>query len=62
MNADADAPIHDVTTFEMSMFSAAGGMISTPGDLNTFLAALLTGQLLPDAELMQMLTTRETKN
>jgi D-alanyl-D-alanine carboxypeptidase len=35
----------------------AGQMVSTPGDLNTFLRALLDGRLLPSAQLEQMRTT-----
>jgi D-alanyl-D-alanine carboxypeptidase len=35
-------------------------MVSTPGDLNTFLRALLDGRLLEQAQLAQMRTTVET--
>jgi D-alanyl-D-alanine carboxypeptidase len=62
MVPDADAPIHDITSLDMSMFWAAGGMVSTPGDLNDFFAALLAGQLITVAEQREMFTTVETKN
>lgn len=38
---DLGAPVHDATELDPSMFWAAGGMISTAGDLNRFFGALL---------------------
>jgi D-alanyl-D-alanine carboxypeptidase len=36
---------------------AAGQLVSTPTDLGRFMAALLSGQLLPQAQLAEMQTT-----
>ena len=49
----------DVTTFNPSVAGAAGDMISTTSDLNTFFKALLTGRLLPPAQLTAMTTMVE---
>ncbi|GAA4636192.1 serine hydrolase domain-containing protein [Actinoallomurus vinaceus] len=62
MNPAPDAEIHDATELDSSMFWAAGGMISTTGDLHRFFGALLGGRLLPPARLEEMLTTVPTKN
>lgn len=62
MAPDADAPIHDVTSLDMSMFWAAGGMVSTLADLNAFFSAFLAGQLIPAAEQREMFMTLETTN
>ncbi|MFE6866637.1 serine hydrolase domain-containing protein [Kitasatospora sp. NPDC057692] len=59
---DPGAPVHDATEFEPSVFWAAGGMISTAGDLNRFLGALLGGRLLPPDGLREMLTTVPTRD
>jgi D-alanyl-D-alanine carboxypeptidase len=45
---------HDVTELNASYAWAAGGMVSTVGDLTLFLAALLGGRLLPPAQQEQM--------
>ncbi|GAB3984883.1 hypothetical protein GCM10029978_095860 [Actinoallomurus acanthiterrae] len=45
MNPAPDAEIHDGTELDSSMFWAAGGMISTTGDLHRFFGALLGGRL-----------------
>jgi D-alanyl-D-alanine carboxypeptidase len=47
----------DVTTWNPSAAGAAGAIISTASDLSRFYRALLTGDLLPPAQLTQMLTT-----
>ncbi|GAB7042861.1 MULTISPECIES: serine hydrolase domain-containing protein [Catenuloplanes] len=47
----------DVTEMDPSWGWAAGQMISTPRDLNTFFRALLDGKLLGAAELAEMRTT-----
>ncbi|MEV6429175.1 serine hydrolase domain-containing protein [Nocardia sp. NPDC051463] len=56
------AAIHDATELDVSMFGAAGGMISTLGDLHRFFAALLGGQLLRPAEQAEMFRAGPTKN
>lgn len=51
--------LRDYTEMDPSWGWSAGQMVSTPGDLNTFLRALLDGRLLEQAQLAQMLTTVE---
>ena len=53
---EADAPAHDVTELDATYGFATGELISTTGDLSTFLGALLGGRLLPPAQLDEMLT------
>ncbi|WP_144524815.1 serine hydrolase [Bacillus sp. DE0042] len=50
----------DVTYYNPSMGSSAGGMISTADDLNKFFSYLLGGKLLKEQQLKQMLTTVPT--
>ncbi|MGW7440437.1 serine hydrolase domain-containing protein [Streptomyces sp. NPDC054849] len=50
-------PLHDVTETDPSAAWAAGQMISTNSDLSRFFTALLSGRLLPAAQLAQMRTT-----
>lgn len=50
-------PLVDVTEQEPSASWAAGALISTPSDLNSFFGALIDGKLLKPAQLKQMLTT-----
>lgn len=52
---DPAAPIHDVTEFNPTVAWAAGTIISTAHDLNTFTRALLQGRLLPPEQLAEML-------
>lgn len=47
----------DITRLEVSGIGAAGAMVSTGADLNTFFNALLSGQLLPPAQLAEMKKT-----
>jgi D-alanyl-D-alanine carboxypeptidase len=47
----------DFTELDPSWAWAAGQMISTPGDLTTFLSALVGGRLLPSAQLAEMQKT-----
>jgi CubicO group peptidase (beta-lactamase class C family) len=47
----------DVTAFNPSLVWAGGEAVSTVGDLNTFLGALLAGRLLPPVQLAEMRTT-----
>lgn len=56
-----DAAIHDATELDVSMFGAAGAMISTTGDLHRFFAALLGGQLLHPREQTEMMRTVPTQ-
>ncbi|MCQ4210882.1 serine hydrolase domain-containing protein [Streptomyces longispororuber] len=55
-----DAPLLDLTEFNPSVAGASGEMISSAGDLNHFLDALVGGELLYPAELRQMMTTERT--
>ncbi|ROP38200.1 serine hydrolase domain-containing protein [Saccharothrix texasensis] len=51
----------DFTRMDPSWGWAAGHLISTPDDLNTFLRALLDGKLLKPAQLAQLRTTIPTR-
>ncbi|MGP3958658.1 serine hydrolase domain-containing protein [Nonomuraea sp. 3N208] len=59
---DPNAKIYDLTELNPSTFWAAGGMISTVGDLNRFFGALLSGRLLPPKVQREMFTTVPTKD
>ncbi|MCX4729831.1 serine hydrolase [Streptomyces sp. NBC_01363] len=50
-----DAEIHDATEQNMTWLGASGDIISTTGDLNRFQRALMHGELLPAAQMMDML-------
>src|SRR5262249_17626460 len=52
----------DTTVRSPSWAAAAGGIVSTAADLARFSTALLTGKLLPPAQLQQMMTTTPTGN
>ncbi|WTG93798.1 beta-lactamase family protein [Kitasatospora sp. NBC_01560] len=52
-----DAPPIDYTEMDSSAAWAAGAIVSTNTDLNSFYAALLGGRLLPAAQLAEMRTT-----
>lgn len=54
------APAFDVTALNPSLAGASGEMISSTGDLMRFFRALLTGQLLPRAQLHEMMSTVPT--
>ena len=54
---DATKELLDFTRMDPSWGWAAGQLISTPGDLNTFLRALLDGKLLKPEQLAEMRTT-----
>jgi D-alanyl-D-alanine carboxypeptidase len=62
MDPDPDAKVYDVTELDSSMFGAAGGMISTAGDLHQYFSALLGGQLLPPTQQQEMFTTVPAKD
>jgi D-alanyl-D-alanine carboxypeptidase len=53
----ADGKLADFTDFDPSIAGAAGALVSTGRDLDTFYTALLGGRLLPAAELAQMRRT-----
>ncbi|MDR7275624.1 serine hydrolase domain-containing protein [Catenuloplanes atrovinosus] len=55
-----DPRVHDATDMDQSFAWAAGGLVSTTGDLTRFFGALLGGRLLPAAQLSDMLTTVDT--
>lgn len=50
-------PVHDVTEFNTTREDAAGGVVSTTADLSRFFRALLSGDLLPAAQLAEMRRT-----
>jgi D-alanyl-D-alanine carboxypeptidase len=54
---DLSASLTDVTAMDPSFGWAAGAMVSTPGDLNRFFNAILSGRLLQPTQLNQMRTT-----
>ncbi|WAP53252.1 serine hydrolase [Arthrobacter sp. ATA002] len=45
-----------MTAYDLSFLYTAGALVSTPGDLNRFMAALLGGRLLSPEALGQMTT------
>ncbi|MEU2794224.1 serine hydrolase domain-containing protein [Streptomyces sp. NPDC007100] len=51
-----DAPVVDATEQNMTYLGAAGDMISTTGDLLRFQQALMRGELLPGAQMKELLT------
>ncbi|WP_159803585.1 serine hydrolase domain-containing protein [Arthrobacter zhaoguopingii] len=53
---DTDGELRDLTEYDTSWAAGAGAMVSTPAELNTFMKAVLDGELLEPAELDQMLT------
>ncbi|MFF5988036.1 serine hydrolase domain-containing protein [Prauserella flavalba] len=57
LHGDA-APPTDVTTYVMSRVWASGNLVSSADDLNRFFAALLGGDLLPEAQLSEMKKVR----
>lgn len=50
----------DMSYLEPSVWGTAGGLVSSPADMNTFLSALLAGEVVPPAQLEEMLTVRST--
>ncbi|MFF2087181.1 serine hydrolase domain-containing protein [Nocardia sp. NPDC058176] len=58
--ADMDGTQVDITQQNTTWAGAAGAMISTGADMNTFLTALLTGELLPQPELDELMRTIPT--
>ncbi|MEU5866904.1 serine hydrolase domain-containing protein [Nonomuraea sp. NPDC047529] len=58
---DPDPAIYDATDMNQSAAWSAGGMVSTVGDLNRFMGALLGGRLMPAAQQKEMFTTVVTQ-
>ncbi|MDQ0727364.1 serine hydrolase [Microbacterium sp. W4I20] len=56
-HADVPGELRDISAMDTSFAWSAGAMVSTPSELNTFMAALLNGELLSDASLGTMQTT-----
>jgi D-alanyl-D-alanine carboxypeptidase len=53
----SDGPLTDLTTYNMTVSWTTGAIVSTAADVNRFYKALLTGELLPAAQLRQMQQT-----
>ncbi|MGP4102915.1 serine hydrolase domain-containing protein [Nonomuraea sp. KM90] len=58
--AEADAKVYDVTDQSATTGWAAGGVVSTVGDLHRFASALLRGKLLPPVQQQEMFTMVKT--
>lgn len=56
-HVDADRELVDISSLDPSWGWAAGAIVSTPGELNEFMRALLDGELLEPASMKQMMTT-----
>ncbi|MFG1644558.1 serine hydrolase domain-containing protein [Amycolatopsis sp. NPDC049252] len=52
-----DGNLVDFSDYDATIAGAAGGLVSTPADLDRFYGALLSGQLLRPAELAEMRRT-----
>ena len=50
----AEGKLEDMTDLDTSLAWAAGGMVSTPSELNTFFQAVLDGRLLTQASIDEM--------
>ncbi|MGK5544304.1 serine hydrolase domain-containing protein [Streptomyces sp. URMC 127] len=48
--------VRDVTEYDPSIIRGAGDLITTTGDMDRFLTALLEGELLPPAQMKEMTT------
>jgi D-alanyl-D-alanine carboxypeptidase len=53
-HVDTAGELKDITTMDPAFAWAAGAMVSTPSELNTFMKALLAGDLLNRASLAEM--------
>ncbi|MFF3563663.1 serine hydrolase domain-containing protein [Streptomyces sp. NPDC002574] len=53
---DTTLPLVDSTEQTVSWAQSAGAVISNAADLNRFFSALVTGRLVPEAQLRQMMT------
>ncbi|MEU3073842.1 serine hydrolase domain-containing protein [Streptomyces laurentii] len=61
LSEKTDGPTYEVSELNPSIAGAAGEVISSAGDLQTFYRALLTGRLLPPAALKEMKDTVATE-
>ena len=52
----------DFSDFDATIAGAAGGLVSTPADLDRFYGALLGGRLLPSAQLAEMQYLKGTQH
>ncbi|MFE9258367.1 serine hydrolase domain-containing protein [Streptomyces sp. NPDC006879] len=57
LSADTSGPTYDVTELNPSLAGAAGELLTSAADLNTFYRALFSGQLLGPDQLKEMTTT-----
>ncbi|ALG14304.1 serine hydrolase domain-containing protein [Kibdelosporangium phytohabitans] len=57
-----DGELHDVTEMNQSIPWAAGGLISTAPELDTFISALLRGRLLGKESMTRLFTVPKVKN
>ncbi|MGW4642869.1 serine hydrolase domain-containing protein [Sphaerisporangium sp. NPDC004334] len=57
---ETDAKVHDVTNQSATTGWAAGGVVSTVGDLQRFTSALLRGKLMPPAQQREMFAMVKT--
>lgn len=57
MKIDETSELKDMTYYNPSLANSAGDMISNADDLNKFFSFLLSGKLLKERELKEMLTT-----
>ncbi|WP_046011879.1 serine hydrolase domain-containing protein, partial [Microbacterium sp. SA39] len=55
-HADVPGELRDISAMDTSFAWSAGAMVSTPAELNTFMRALLDGELLSDEALKTMQT------
>jgi D-alanyl-D-alanine carboxypeptidase len=52
----ATVPV-DMSYFEPAVWWAAGALVSTPDEMNTFMSALIAGQVVPPSQLAEMQKT-----
>ncbi|MCI4058194.1 beta-lactamase family protein [Bacillus cereus] len=57
VKTEGTSELKDITYYNPSLANAAGDMISNADDLNKFFSSLLSGKLLKERELKEMLTT-----
>jgi D-alanyl-D-alanine carboxypeptidase len=62
VDRNGQATLIDVTDWSQTMTPAAGDLISTLADLDTFLRGLFTGRLLPATQLDEMFTLPEVSD
>ncbi|OKO52658.1 D-alanyl-D-alanine carboxypeptidase [Bacillus toyonensis] len=57
VKTEGTSELKDITSYNPSLANSAGDMISNADDLNKFFSSLLSGKLLKERELKEMLTT-----